>query len=834
MKQNLSSLEDKFIKNFSRIYSKPSKINKYLKKCSNQIEHNISKNFKLFGLKDDFVIYANGGFGRQEMFPSSDVDISIIETNNVKDYRNIEKFITFLWDEGYKVGHSVRSINDVKKIAKKDIKEFTSYLTRKAIISNQSIDNKISTALTRLWSKKNFYKKKLTEQQNRYKLYNSTAFNLEPDLKESPGTLRDFHTALWILQHCYELKTINDIKNSNELNGIFLETVESYNFVKLLRFATNIISNKNRLDFETQIEISKYAKLNLKTKKMSVEAMMKHFYENASVLSYFNEIVFEKFNEKKDVISLKKINGIYKDKNKIGIRNTNLNKKKQYIFEIFLQIGKTKKITSIDTKTKSLIKSKLSLIDCNFRKDPLYANQFKEILRSKYNLSSILKTMKNLGVLQAYIPEFSDVIGQMQFDLFHVYTVDEHTFKVVRNMRQMLLYKTKNLEFEHELINKINKIEILYIAGIFHDLGKGKGGNHSKIGAKMSLNFAKRLGMSSTDSNLISWLVEKHLIMSSISQKEDITDPETIDKFTQNVGQAEKLDYLYLLTVNDIRATNPNLWNGWKHQLLKDLYIQARRKLNRDPLGASIEIAKNRKENILNKLKQQGASNLNHYLFQLNDNYFNKHDSESLEWQIDLILKSKNRDLVIGCKRKFDKIIEIFVKADNFKGLFLKLTQTLEKSGLEIIDASIFSSTDDSFAANTFMTKYSYHDRKLTKTDLKDLSKKIERNFNKKDEHENSFKTMKSDFKFEKNNIISSSINTEKGFNVITIETINRNGLLKDIAKVFFQNKVSISSARINTLGERVEDSFEICTYEKNLVSSRRINKIEKALKKIL
>ena len=834
MKQNLSSLEDKFIKNFSRIYSKPSKINKYLKKCSNQIEHNISKNFKLFGLKDDFVIYANGGFGRQEMFPSSDVDISIIETNNVKDYRNIEKFITFLWDEGYKVGHSVRSINDVKKIAKKDIKEFTSYLTRKAIISNQSIDNKISKALTKLWSKKNFYKKKLTEQQNRYKQYNSTAFNLEPDLKESPGTLRDFHTALWILQHCYELKTINDIKNSNELNDIFLETVKSYNFVKSLRFATNIISNKNRLDFETQIEISKYAKLNQKTKKMSVEAMMKHFYENASVLSYFNEIVFEKFNEKKDVISLKKINGIYKDKNKIGIRNTNLNKKKQYIFEIFLQIGKTKKITSIDTKTKSLIKSKLGLIDCNFRKDPLYANQFKEILRSKYNLSSILKTMKNLGVLQAYIPEFSDVIGQMQFDLFHVYTVDEHTFKVVRNMRQMLLYKTKNLEFEHELINKINKIEILYIAGIFHDLGKGKGGNHSKIGAKMSLNFAKRLGMSSTDSNLISWLVEKHLIMSSISQKEDITDPETIDKFTQNVGQAERLDYLYLLTVNDIRATNPNLWNGWKHQLLKDLYIQARRKLNRDPLGASIEVAKNRKENILNKLKQQGASNLNHYLFQLNDNYFNKHDSESLEWQIDLILKSKNRDLVIGCKRKFDKIIEIFVKADNFKGLFLKLTQTLEKSGLEIIDASIFSSTDDSFAANTFMTKYSYHDRKLTKTDLKDLSKKIERNFNKKDEHENSFKTMKSDFKFEKNNIISSSINTEKGFNVITIETINRNGLLKDIAKVFFQNKVSISSARINTLGERVEDSFEICTYEKNLVSSRRINKIEKALKKIL
>ena len=191
--------------------------------------------------------------------------------------------------------------------------------------------------------------------------------------------------------------------------------------------------------------------------------------------------------------------------------------------------------------------------------------------------------MKTLGVLQKYIPEFSEVIGQMQFDLFHTYTVDEHTFKVVRNMRQMILNKQIGFELEHELINKLRKIEILFIAGLFHDLGKGKGGNHSKIGAKTSYKFAKRIGMSNTDANLISWLVEKHLIMSSISRKMDIADPNTVLEFSKIVEQNEKLDYLYLLTINDIRATNPSLWNGWKHQLLRDLYLLTRSKIKKEP-----------------------------------------------------------------------------------------------------------------------------------------------------------------------------------------------------------------------------------------------------------
>ena len=836
MKDKVSRINNEFYKNFPEIYLKPSKINKFLKKYTNEVEKEIKNKFLKLKLDKNFVIYANGGFGRKEIFPISDIDISIVEKNKPKDFKNLEEFISFLWDQGYKVGHSVRTISDIKKISKSDLKEYTSYLTRRPIISTNEMDKKINYALSTIWTKNNFYNAKYVEQQQRHSEFFSTAYNLEPDLKESPGTLRDFQSALWILQHCFDLKSVNEISKSRIFNGELNNAIDAYNFIKSLRFATNISTNKNRLDFEAQIEISKKAKLGKRTTKKSVEMMMKKFYEMASSLSYFNEIVYEKYNEKYPRKNFfKKIEGIHKYKNKIGIQNINLKNNKSLIFEIFIEIGKSKIINSIDTETKSLIRKNISLIDKEFRRNEHYANQFLEILKSKYNLSSILRTMKSLGVLQKYIPEFDSVIGQMQFDLFHVYTVDEHTFKVVRNMRQMKLNKQPGFELEHELINKLPKIEILYIAGLFHDLGKGKGGNHSEIGAKSSFRFAKRLGMSNTDASLISWLVKKHLIMSSISQKKDIADPNTVSEFLAEVKQDEKLNYLYLLTINDIRATNPALWNGWKHQLLRDLYLLTRSKINKEPLKASSQISLDRQKNVINNFKNKDEKLLIKKHFKnFEDSYFNKHSSESLIWQSELIIKNKNNKLIVGCKRKFDNLIEIFVKVEDSPGLFYKLVRILEHSGLEIIDANIFSSESNKLAANTFITKYSRHDRTLNKSELVDLCSKIEKNFNKEDGVYEMKLLKKKNTRFEKNIKINESINFDKNRNLITVETVDSPGLLANIAKVFFENKVSIHSARINTLGERVEDTFEIENFNKKLVPNYKIKKIVSKLKKVV
>ena len=836
MRNKAKKINKEFLQAFPEIYLKPSKVNKFLRKYSNEFEKEIKNKFLSLNLNKNFVIYANGGFGRKEIFPISDIDISIIEKNKTKNYKNLEKFISFLWDQGYKVGHSVRSISDIQKISKKDLKEYTSYLTRRPIISTNEMDIKINYALSRLWSKNNFYNAKYVEQQKRHSEFFSTAYNLEPDLKESPGTLRDFQSALWILQHCFDLNSVNQISSSNIFNGELNNAIDAYNFIKSLRFATNISTNKNRLNFEAQVEISKKAKLGKKSAKKSVEKMMKKFYEMASVLSYFNEIVYEKYNEKYSRKTYQnKVTGIHKHKNKIGINNISLRNNKNLIFEIFIEIGKSKITNSIDTETKSLIKKNAKLIDKDFRRNEVYAKQFLNILKSKYNLSSILRTMKALGILQRYIPEFDNVIGQMQFDLFHVYTVDEHTFKVVRNMRQMKLNKHSGFELEYELINRLPKIEILYIAGLFHDLGKGRGGNHSEIGAKISYRFAKRLGMSNTDSGLISWLVERHLIMSSISQKKDIADPNTINEFAKNVEQNEKLDYLYLLTINDIRATNPALWNGWKHQLLRDLYLLTRSKINKEPLRASSQISLDRQKNVIDSLeKRSEKESIKKHFKNFDDSYFNKNSSNSLKWQSGLILNNIKDDFIVGCKKKFDNLIEIFIKADDSPGLFFKLAKILEHTGLEIIDANIFTSGNSIFAANTFIAKYSRHDRTLNKSELTELSSKIKKNFTKIDEIVKTKSAKRKNMRFEKIIKINESINKDKNRNLITIETVDSPGLLVNISKVFFEHKVSIHSARINTLGERIEDTFEIENFNKKLVPDYKIKKIITQLGKVV
>ena len=836
MKEKFESINKDFYNNISDIYLEPTKINKYLRKHSNVIENSIKRKFKDLNLHENFVIYANGGFGRKEMFPTSDVDISIVEIKKNKNFDNLEKFISYLWDQGFKVGHSVRKVKDIKNISKSDIKEFTSYLTRRPIISNKDIDKEITMTLCKLWTKNNFYNQKYIEQQKRHNQFFSTAFNLEPDLKESPGTMRDFQTALWILQHCFGLDSQPAIKKSKLLDGQYKNTVIAYNFIKFLRFHANLLTDRNRLSFESQIEISKNINsISEKDTKSTVEKMMRKYYEMAEYISYFNSTVFEKYNETYPKNLFKNANPIYKHKSKIGINeNIDIKTNKDLIFKLFIEIGKSKKINLIDTKTKALLRNNLNLIDQEFRKDKYFAEQFLDILKSKHNLSSILKTMKSLGILQKYIPEFGEVVGQMQFDLFHVYTVDEHTLKVVRNMNQMKLYEQEGFLLEHELINKIPKIEILYIAGLFHDLGKGKGGDHSEIGAKTSFNFAKRLGMSSTDAKLISWLVKKHLIMSSISQKKDISDPLTVNDFAKEVEQNEKLNYLYLLTVNDIRATNPALWNGWKHQLLRDLYTLTRSKINKNPIKASSDIALDRKNSVLSELNKDEKSFVKNYFSKFSDSYFNKNATESLKWQSQLIIQNKNCDLVIACKSKFDNLLEIFIKVDNSEGLFLKLTKTLEKSGLEIIDANIFTSTDDKLAANTFITKFSHHDRALNQSELKELSIRIIKNFNNYEDFSDSIKNAKKKIKFQNKLNITNTHNTSKGRNLITIETSDRPGLLSDIARVFYDNNLSIFSARINTLGDKVEDTFELENFNKTLIPNKKMKEIIASLKKVV
>ena len=835
MNEKISDLNSKFWDDFSSLYKKNKGTNSYLYKTSNEIEKTITKMFKNYGLEEEYSIFAIGGFGKKEMFPSSDIDISIIKNNkNIKKEADLEKFIASLWDLGWKIGCSVRSLSELKNILRKDAKELTSYFSLRPLISNKNIEARVNKITQSAWNKNAYFKAKIIEQQERYYSFDSSAFNLEPDLKESPGTMRDFQNAEWILNYCLGLDCEEKIKASDIFHSSYFEARKSYEFIKTIRYATNLATkNKNRLNFESQIDIAKKAiKKNL-SEKDKVETLMQKFFFQVQTITSFNQLVEQVYAESRIIgIKKKKGNFFYKG-NQIGILETDIKNNREILLDIFIELGKNNKVNQIHSESINTLKKSSSLIDNEFRSCPSNSSKFLKILRSKYHLSSILKLMKMTGILQKYIPEFDEVIGQMQFDLFHIYTVDEHTLKVVRNMRQMKIKESDEFLLENELIKKIPKVELLYIAGLFHDLGKGKGGNHSEIGAKTSMDFAKRLGLSVADSELISWLVLNHLKMSSISQRKDISDPKTINEFAEIVLNTERLDYLYLLTINDIRSTNPKLWNAWKHGLLRDLFLSTRSYLNKEPVKTSREISSDRKNSIYKLLEGNELTYLKSVWGNFDDSYFNKHLSDSLKWQSDLILSKPHDGIKVACRKCFDNLLEIFIKVDNSDGLFLKIVKILDSVGLEIVDASIYTSKDNLMAMNTFVTKFHSHDNPLLKSEIGDIKSKIINNFKKFTPSKRVRKKLEN--KAFKNKVKISNIeDTDNKKNHLTIEAFDSPGILIKIAEIFYKNNVSIQSARINTLGEKVEDTFEIKDITISSVSKKKIEKISNALEEII
>ena len=835
MNEKISDLNSKFWDDFSSLYKKNKGTNSYLYKTSNEIEKTIIKMFKNYGLEEEYSIFAIGGFGKKEMFPSSDIDISIIKNNkNIKKEADLEKFIASLWDLGWKIGCSVRSLSELKNILRKDAKELTSYFSLRPLISNKNIEVRVNKITQSAWNKNAYFKAKNIEQQDRYYSFDSSAFNLEPDLKESPGTMRDFQNAEWILNYCLGLDCEEKIKASDIFHSNYFEARKSYEFIKTIRYAANLATkNKNRLNFESQIDIAKKAiKKNL-SEKDKVEVLMQKFFFQVQTITSFNQLVEQVFAESR-IIGIKKRKGnfFYKG-NQIGILETDIKNNKEILLDIFIELGKNNKVNQINSESINTLKESSSLIDNEFRSCPSNSSKFLEILRSKYHLSSILKLMKMTGILQKYIPEFDEVIGQMQFDLFHIYTVDEHTLKVVRNMRQMRIKESDEFLLENELIKKIPKVELLYIAGLFHDLGKGKGGNHSEIGAKTSMDFAKRLGLSVADSELVSWLVLNHLKMSSISQRKDISDPKTINEFAEIVLNTERLDYLYLLTINDIRSTNPKLWNAWKHGLLRDLFLLTRSYLNKEPVKTSREISSDRKNSVYKLLEGNELTYLESVWRNFDDSYFNKHSSDSLKWQSDLILSKPHDGIKVACRKCFDNLLEIFIKVDNSDGLFLKIVKILDSVGLEIVDASIYTSKDNLMAMNTFVTKFHSHDNPLLKSEIGDIKSKIINNFKNFTPSKRVRKKLEN--KAFKNKVKISNIeDTKNKKNHLTIEAFDSPGILIKIAEIFYKNNVSIQSARINTLGEKVEDTFEIKDITISSVSQKKIEKISNALEEII
>jgi len=548
------------------------------------------------GDNHDIALVAVGGYGRGELHPGSDIDLQILVRPEGRDALRapIEKFVIYLWDVGLEMGHSVRTVAECAEEAAKDITVVTNLMECRWLAGSTALFEAMRTAVgpDHIWPSPRFFQAKLLEQVSRHHKYHDTAYNLEPNIKEGPGGLRDIQIIAWVAKRHFGAKALDELVQHHFLTTAEYDALaEGQDFLWRIRFVLHSLTGRREdsLLFDYQRTLAEQFGYRDGGPSLAVEQFMKRYYRTVMELSRLNEMLLQLFEEAILYVSDPGVPTVINKrfqsrKGFIEVRDEGVFRRYPFaMLEMFLLLQQHPDLKGVRATTIRLLRNHTHLIDDKFRNDLRHRSLFMEILRQPQGVTEQLKRMNRYGVLAAYLPAFGHIVGMMQYDLFHVYTVDEHTLTVVRNLRRF-----SHTEFAREfplcseiMQNHIPKPEILTLAALFHDIAKGRGGDHSELGEQESLDFCLHHGMSLYDARLVAWLVRNHLIMSMTSQRKDISDPEIITEFAMTVRSPQHLNYLYLLTVADIRGTNPDLWNSWKDTLLLELYTATMRVLRR-------------------------------------------------------------------------------------------------------------------------------------------------------------------------------------------------------------------------------------------------------------
>jgi len=804
----------------------------FLKKRSENTDYLIVETAKEHKLNQipDLGVFTVGGYGREELHPYSDIDLLLLsdKTLTKSDQKKIEKFIGHLWDLGLDVGHSVRTTKESVNQARKDIKTMTNMLEHRKLIGSEEILNKYLALLgtKNLWRNKNFFEAKLEEQIHRHNRFNNTEYNLEPNVKSSPGGLRDIHTIDWMLknfqrnfsQDKIELRNIltSDEKRNLDKSKYWLWTIRYLLHEEAKR-------EEDRLLFEHQISIANKLFPSVTNPSAAAEKLMHRYYRSALSISEINSTALQACKEitSKNKLSRKKTidKNFYERNRLIHLSSSNgFRKNPSLLLELFIRLTENPHLKGISSQTLRLLKRDRELIDSSFRSKSKNINLFLQLLQSNRLIVTQLENMKNLGILGRYLPEFGRVTGQMQYDLFHIYTVDAHTLQVLRNMRRMILKKSASIyPLATKLIQSIPKIEILYIAGLYHDIGKGRGSDHSDLGKSIAGKFCSKHNFKHEDKEIVEWLVVNHLLMSVKSQKEDLSDPNVISQFAKKVKTKERLDYLYCLTVADVSATNPNLWNSWNSSLLSELYNKTLDYLNnKDSVILSPEENKAMALNLLAENKKIDISEVKKAWKNFYSDYFESFNSRDLALHAKDQKNFNNESLVKIIEKDPGALSTIMVCTKDRANVFATIIGILDSENINFLDAKLFGMKNGfcldfitiSNQAGEVISKNSSVAKSLTirlkeALDQEVLSPKIVKR--RQPKHLKHFNT---------DTIIEYKHDMTHRWTEIDIKTSDRPGLLASICQVFLDHGALIRKARIATYGERAEDKFWITSKE--------------------
>ena len=780
--------------------------------------------WKHAGIPRSLTLIAVGGYGRGTLFPYSDVDLLVLLPDNLPRglEPKLEALIGRLWDVGLEVGHSVRTLAQCEEEAAKDLTVQTSFLESRLLAGDRLLFRQFLSRTMSHFDGHTFFNAKRLEQNQRHAKYQDTPYSLEPNIKEAPGGMRDLQTILWIARACGLGASWSELAKRG-----FVTRAEARHLsgceklLNELRIRLHYAAGRreDRLLFDVQDRIAGELGHSATAHRRASELLMQRYYRTAKAVTQLNTILLQNigaaiFSERGDEPEL--INERFQAVHDLlDAREADLFEKyPEAILESFQLMQQRPELRGMTAQTLRALWRARSRIDGNFRRDPRNRAAFLSLFQHPRGIVHELRRMNQYGILGRYLPPFRRIVGQMQHDLFHVYTVDQHSLAVVRNLRRFTM-----VEFSHEyplcshLIAGFERHWLLYVAAIFHDIAKGRGGDHSELGAVDAARFCRAHGLSREDTELVVFLVRHHLTMSTVAQKQDLYDPQVIERFASVVGSERRLTALYLLTVADIRGTSPKVWNAWRGKLLEDLFQLGRRLLSGQEAGYDQDIyAKQSEAKRLLRLYALSDTVQEALWKQLDVAYFLRHDAAEIAWQARHLHYRVNTTVPVVKARlsPAGEGLQAMIYAHDQRYLFARICGFFSNVGFNIVDAKIHT-TRHGYALDTFQLMGSGnmpHYRDMINLIEHDLGEQIAKQTELPAPPQARMSRRLRHFPVTPEvNIVPDE---EGRYYALSIIAGDRSGLLYSIARLLGQYEISLHTAKIVTLGERVEDVFRI------------------------
>jgi [protein-PII] uridylyltransferase len=781
---------------------------------------------KLVPFTDNISLLAVGGYGRGELHPNSDVDLLILLGDDVEKALckgEIEAFVQLLWDAGFYLGHSVRTVSECAEDAANDVVTATTFMESRLLAGSMDLLDEMLdlTSSSRMWSAREFFEAKFEEQKQRHERYHDTAYNLEPNIKEGPGGLRDIQMISWVARRHLGAQTLHGLVEHGYISqSEHRDLVGGQHFLWRVRYALHSLAGRgeDRLLFDFQRQIAERFGFKDSETSLAVEQFMQLYYRTVMRLERLNESLLQLLQEA--LLSSGQDEVIVLNEN-FQARNGFVELRAEPVFverpvalmELFVLLARDESLHGVTASTIRAIRDYLYLVDEEFRCRKQVNGCFLELLRQPQGVYTQLQRMNRYGLLAALIPAFGNIVGRMQYDLFHVYTVDQHTLFVVRNLRRFAYGKYQE-RFPHarSVFKRIAKPELLYLAAIFHDIAKGRGGDHSELGAVDAAAFCAMLDIEPAEREMVAWLVRHHLVMSRTAQRKDLSDPLNIQQFAELVGNTRYLDHLYLLTVADIAGTSPKLWNNWKNKLLWELYLATGDALRRglqNPIKRATRIRETR-AGALSRLLRQGVETgaINKLWDTLPENAFWRLSPDQLEWTTQIVVNDRERESCIAVRPvQPHGVSELLVCVPDNSGLFASITSVIDEMALDVMSARVLT-TRDGLSYDLFQLMDQNGDI-LNEVDSGELVQRLQLATRDCEPREPVQRTIPRRMRhFSAEPEIRFTTDPDNAGSVMHINCNDRPGLLSRIAAAIFIHDTQVHNARIATFGERVEDTF--------------------------